>query len=159
VVLKGEPVSSTRIRCILLEYGDVATASELLGRAYRLSGAVVKGERRGHKLGFPTANLEPLPMSLVPKRGTYLTRTLLDDGECYTSVTNIGKNPTFGESEGMRVETYLIGFEGELVGREISVEFIDRIRDEMKFNSPGELVSQIEQDVLYAMRVCEVVGR
>ncbi len=159
VVVGGEPVSSTRIRRLLLEEGDVSAAGELLGRAYRLSGTVVKGDSRGRRLGFPTANLEPVPRSLVPKRGTYLTRTLLNGGGCYTSVTNVGKNPTFGESERIRVETHLIGFEGDILGREISVEFIERIRDEMRFHSPEELVSQIKQDVLYAMRVCEAVGR
>lgn len=158
VVVNGEPVSSTRIRRLLKD-GDVSEAADLLGRAYRLSGTVVRGDQRGRKLGFPTANLSPVPRSLVPKRGTYLTRTLLNGGGCYASVTNIGRNPTFGESGGTRVETHLIGFEGDLLGSRISIEFIERIRDEMRFSSPAELVSQIEQDVLYAMRVCEMVNQ
>ena len=157
VLVRGEPVSSTRIRKLLMDEGDVSLAAELLGRAYRLSGRVVKGDSRGHELGFPTANLEPVSRSLVPKRGTYLTRTLLNGEGCYPSVTNIGKNPTFGEREGLRVETHLIGFDGDLLDKEISVEFIERIRDEMRFGSPEELVSQIREDVLYAMRVCEAV--
>ena len=157
VVVKGEPVSSTRIRHLLRDEGQVALAAELLGRPYRLSGMVIKGDGRGRELGFPTANLEPVPRSLIPKRGTYLTKTLFNGG-CYPSVTNIGKNPTFGESERLRVETHLIGFEGDLVGRDISIEFVERIRDEMRFGSPQELVAQIKQDVLYAMRVCEAVG-
>ncbi len=157
VVVDDEPVSSTRIRRLLRD-GDVSKAAVLLGRPYRLSGTVIRGEQRGRRLGFPTANLMPVPRSLVPKRGTYLTRTLLNGRGCYTSVTNIGKNPTFGESEVMRVETHLIGFEGDLLGVRISIEFIERIRDEMRFSSPAELVAQIEQDVLYAMRVCDMVN-
>ena len=158
VVVEGEPVSSTRIRRLLKD-GDVSGAARLLGRAYRLSGTVIRGDRRGHKLGFPTANLDPVPRSLVPKKGTYLTRTLLDGGGCYTSVTNIGINPTFGDSKSMRVETHLIEFQGDLLEKDISIEFIERIRDEMRFSSSKELISQIKQDVLYAMRVCEVVNR
>jgi riboflavin kinase/FMN adenylyltransferase len=157
VVVKGKPVSSTRIRRLLLEHGNVSEAAELLGRHYRLFGKVKKGDQRGRKLGFPTANLEPVPRSLIPKRGTYLTKTLINGDICYTSVTNIGKNPTFGEVREYRVETHLIGFEGDLLGQEISIEFVERIRDEMKFSSPDELISQIKSDVLYAMRVCEAV--
>ena len=157
VMVDGEPVSSTRIRRLLRDEGDVGRAAELLGRHYRLFGKVKKGDQRGRKLGFPTANLEPSPRSLIPKRGTYLTKTLLNRGGCYPSVTNIGKNPTFGETEETRVETHLIGFEGDLLGKEISIEFVERIRDEMRFSSPAELVAQIKEDVLYAMRVCEAV--
>lgn len=145
LLVGGERVSSSRIRRLVAEEGDVATAGALLGRPPRLRGEVVSGDRRGRTLGFPTANLRP-SSELIPRRGVYATRAHLPDGRAFDSVTNIGIRPTFGEP-GLRIEAHLLDFDGDLYGSAMALDLVERIRDEQKFDGAGALVRQIEADV------------
>jgi len=143
-------VSSTMIRR-LVEQGDLATTRILLGRNYQISGTVIKGKNRGGRLlGFPTANLRPVD-ALIPKRGVYAVTVLADD-RLYEGVTNIGFNPTFGD-EALSVETHLLDFSGDLVGKTIQVNFIQRLRDEMTYPNVEALSAQIAQDIIEARRL------
>ncbi len=144
VQVDGIVVSSSSVRHTLLE-GDVRRAMKLLGRPYNLGGTVVKGYRRGSEIGIPTANIES-EKDLVPARGVYAVIAELDGGS-HPGVLNIGYSPTFGDNR-LTVEVHLLDFpREELYGKAINVLFIDRIRDEMKFESPKELVKQIERDI------------
>jgi riboflavin kinase/FMN adenylyltransferase len=143
-----ENVSSTRIRELVRD-GDVHGAARLLGRPVEVEGIVVTGDARGGTLGFPTANLDVRPELLVPQNGIYAGAA----GENRAAVS-IGTNPHYGGSE-RRVEAFLLDFEGDLLGRELSIEFWQRLRDEERFDSVEELVAKIDDDV---RRTREVVG-
>jgi riboflavin kinase/FMN adenylyltransferase len=144
VQLDGVVVSSTSVRSALQE-GDVRRAMKLLGRPYNLSGVVVKGFKRGSEIGIPTANIES-EKELVPSLGVYAVVVEMS-GIRHPGVLNIGYSPTFGDNH-LTVEVHLLDFpREELYGKAINVLFIDRIRDEMKFESPKELVKQIERDI------------
>jgi riboflavin kinase/FMN adenylyltransferase len=142
----GAIVSSSRIRELLLA-GRVREAEELLCRPYKVAGPVVRGTARGRKLGFPTANVQ-FTQELLPLPGVYVIDAGTG-GALYRGVANVGFNPTFGENS-LGVEAHLFDFRGDLYGRELTVWFRDRIRDERKFQSVDELVRQIEKDVEYA---------
>lgn len=144
VLVDGEPVSSTRIRRILLE-GKVAEVVRLLGRRYTVTGTVVKGEGRGKNLGVPTANLQVFPGKLLPKIGIYAGLVRRGKEE-YGGVMSIGTRPTFGGTE-VVFEVYLLDFDGSLYGETLSVEFVARIRDEEKFDSVEALVSRMKEDI------------
>jgi riboflavin kinase/FMN adenylyltransferase len=139
----GEPVSSSRVRAAL-QRGAVREAAECLGRPYRLSGTVEAGRRRGAGLGFPTANLGRAT-TLIPGDGVYAVRAS-HAGTRWPGAANIGPNPTFGENA-RKVEVHLIGFQGDLYGQELSVDFLDRLRDTRPFGSVDELVAQLRADV------------
>jgi riboflavin kinase/FMN adenylyltransferase len=145
----GVTVSSSRVRDALVK-GDVAAASELLGRPYRLRGTVGVGAKRGQTLGFPTANLEN-PLTLVPGDGVYAARAILADGDAWPAAVNVGPNPTFGE-QGRKVEAHLIGFSGDLYGQELAIDFVARLRETRRFANPDELVRQLNDDCLAATR-------
>ena len=138
------PVRSSVIR-EALSRGDVGKATKLLGRNFSLSGEVAVGYGRGKGLGFPTANLQVAPERLLPRDGIYATWARLDD-ERYMAATSIGTRPTFGPGE-RTVEAFLLDFQEDLYGREMSLEFVQRIRDEVSFESPEDLQAQIAQDV------------
>jgi riboflavin kinase/FMN adenylyltransferase len=146
VVRGGIIVSSTRIRDLLLG-GRVREAEEMMSRPYKVSGPVVTGAGRGRNLGFPTANIQVV-QDLIPLPGVYIVDAEVE-GERRRGVANVGFNPTFGENS-LGVEVHVLDFDRDLYGREISIHFRDRIRDERKFKSAGELVRQIEKDVRYA---------
>ena len=152
VVLNGEAVSSTAIRNALAE-GDVKKAGEFLGRHFSLKGQVSKGDSRGKTLGFPTANIVPEQGQALPADGVYAVRVHVDD-RTYHAVANIGLRPTFGSEERL-LETHLLGFNGDLYGQEIEIEFIDRLRDEIRFPGAEELKSQMARD---AERAGELLG-
>jgi riboflavin kinase/FMN adenylyltransferase len=169
----GEPVSSTRIRALLME-GDVAGAARLLGRPYSAEGIVAHGKARGGSLlGFPTANLRPDGGILLPKRGVYAVTVELNpgsgnaggepglpqassgrsgqdtDASCgrlLRGVADVGVNPTFGDGS-LRVETHILHFSGDLYGVPLRVHFLRRIRDERRFGSVDELIARIRLDV------------
>ena len=143
ITIDREKVGSNKIR-ILVRNGDVAGAGHLLGRPYSLGGQVVSGMSRGREIGFPTVNLRT-DHSLVPGNGVYVTQ-LEHDNEKYGSVTNIGYNPTFGNAE-RTIETFILDFQGSLYGCNITLHFLKRIRDEVKFGSVQELVKRITADV------------
>ena len=142
VEVRGERVSSSRIRELLSE-GRASAAGRLLGRPFAVYGPVVRGIGVGRKQTVPTLNLAPYEEQL-PKRGVYVTQTKVGR-ETYESVTNVGHKPTFGEHR-LTVESFLLNFSGEIKETAMEVEFLHRLRDEMKFPSPAALKTQIEQD-------------
>jgi riboflavin kinase / FMN adenylyltransferase len=146
VTLDGEKVSSSRVRHAL-ESHDIATANALLGRAYAVSGKVTYGDRRGGKLGIPTANLDYPKDRLIPPRGVYATIAHLGD-QRVASVTNIGVHPTFDTGLIVpTIEAHLLDFSGDIYSDELSLDFIQFIRPEQKFDSVAELLAQIDQDI------------
>lgn len=156
VAVNDTLVSSTRIRNLVQE-GNLQEARKLLGRDYQICGTVVTGRGRGERLlGFPTANLE-LMDELIPRTGVYATRVLVDD-QTFQGVTNIGYNPTFGKGP-FSVETHILDFQQDLVGREIRVTFVERLRDERPFGSVQDLADQIGKDVALARRIFQEEGQ
>jgi riboflavin kinase/FMN adenylyltransferase len=141
----GEVVSSTQIRADLLA-GRVEEAKRGLGTPYSVTGAVVRGDGRGRKLGFPTANLDVSPDKLKPARGVYVVRAGGGDLEGVAGVVNVGRRPTFGESAEV-VEAHLLDLDTNLRGKAITIEFLSRLRPEVKFNDINELKQQIQGDV------------
>lgn len=138
-------VSSTRIRMILAESGDVHEVSKLLGRAYQCTGTVIKGDGRGKILGFPTANLllEDSRKQL-PKQGVYAVRINVDN-VWHDGMLNIGVRPTFSGKQ-QSIEAHVFDYSDSLYGQRLTIEFCSRIRDEKKFDSVDELVNQLRAD-------------
>ena len=143
-------VSSTRIRRLVAE-GRMDEAAALLGHPYTLDGKIVEGRRRGREIGFPTANLHTAN-ELIPPHGVYAT-TLTVDGIIHAALTNIGSNPTFGDSERTTIETYVLRFDGDLYGRDVRLGFVQRLRDERRFDDVDGLKAQIEADRRRAERL------
>jgi len=152
--LRGQTVSSSAIRELLHE-GDAAHAAELLGHPYAITGAVLRGAGRGRTLGFPTANLRPdRPLVLAP--GVYVARATWAGtgagsgaGGAADAVVNVGYRPTFGENQ-YWVEAYLLDFSGDLYDRTLRLEFLDRIRPEVKFSGVDALRRQVATDIAAA---------
>lgn len=142
-------VSSTRIREALLA-GEVGFAATLLGRPYNLGGRVVSGHHRGVELGFPTANIKP-DKELVPPRGVYAVQVLLE-GKRLPGVLNIGFNPTFADQE-LSIEVHIFDFNENIYGKTLDILFIERLRDEVRFASPAELIAQIDRDIAQARKI------
>jgi len=136
-------VSSTRIRRLVSE-GRVDEAGALLGHHYAIEGVVVQGQQRGRGLGFPTANL-CAENELLPPRGVYATTAMLG-GVAHPSMTNIGTRPTFESGETLAVETHIMGFDQDLYGTRLRLGFVQRLRDERKFESVDALKAQIDAD-------------
>jgi len=144
ITLEGERVGSNRIRT-LVSAGDAAKAGQLLGRPLAIEGVVIRAQGRGKTLGYPTINLET-DYSLLPKNGVYATEVEFD-GRTYGGVTNIGRNPTFGQGGEQSIETFILDFEGDLYDKQVRLHFLERIRDEIKFGSAEELAAHIAKDV------------
>ena len=141
---QDQVISSTRIRD-LLKAGEIAQANAFLNRPYSLSGEVVVGDQRGRTIGFPTANVAVDEHMLIPKFGVYAAYAI-HDGKRYTSVLNIGVRPTFDATE-LRIEVHLIDFPNQdIYGDFLTIEFVDYIREEKKFDGLDALMQQIEKD-------------
>lgn len=144
VLLDGVEVSSTKIRRALSE-GDLRLANAMLGAPYSLGGRVVHGRHEGRSLGFPTANVQPDDRhKMLPAAGVYALRATVE-GRSYAAMANLGGQPTFNSSSPV-LEVHLIGFEGDIYGRFVKVEFIERLRDIRRFDTPEALRSQLERD-------------
>jgi len=146
--MRGDRVSSTRVRELLAE-GQVHKANRLLGRPFSSRGPIVAGMGVGRKHTVPTLNLAPIEEQL-PKVGVYVTHALLG-GVRYDSVTNVGFKPTFGDHR-LTVETFLLDFSGQIDETEMEIEFLYRLRDEMKFQNPAILKVQIQEDARRALK-------
>lgn len=147
----GTIVSSTEIRR-LITAGEVQQAAKMLGRSYSISGIVAHGNERGRLLGYPTANLELVDAHVaIPLGGVYAVRAYIDGG-VYGGMANIGKNPTFGDVEKPRLETNIFGFSGDIYGKTLTIEFVQRIRGEVKFAGIDALKSQLAQDKLDCLK-------
>ena len=148
--IDDKTVNSTLIRRFLLD-GSVEQANEYLGRPYSLQGVVAHGDGRGAALGLPTANLFiNQPDKLIPQDGVYVTNAVVD-GRSQKSVTNIGARPTFDNGPGRHIEVHLLGFEGDLYGKTVTVQFLKFLRSEMKFENSDQLVQQIRADIEVAV--------
>lgn len=151
VALDGQTVSSTRIREVI-RAGDFDAAGQMLGRAYSLAGLVIRGDQLGHKLGFPTANLDTAGM-LLPPNGVYVAHARLGS-QTHRAVLNIGIRPTIqNPTPAPRVEVHLLNFTGDLYGQEMEITFATKLRDEQKFSSVDVLRAQIQRDVAAAREV------
>jgi riboflavin kinase/FMN adenylyltransferase len=151
----GEPVSSTRVRAELAR-GDVRAAAASLGRAYAVEGLVVRGDGRGaRELGIPTANLEVADDLAVPANGVYAGHLTEEPGGVpLAAAVSVGVNPQF-HTAGLRVEAHVLDFDGDLLGRRVSVSFEHRLRDEAAFPTVGELVAQIHEDIGQTRRLLQ----
>jgi len=148
--VRGQRVSSTRIRELLVE-GRVHVANRLLGRPFSIAGPIVAGMGVGHKHTVPTLNLAPIEEQL-PKIGVYVTRTKVGD-KLHDSVTNVGHKPTFGDNQRLSVETFLLNFSGgEINEPDMEIEFLYRLRDEIKFQNPAMLKVQIQEDARRSLK-------
>lgn len=149
-------VSSTRIRDLLAE-GRVENTSMIMGRRYSVAGEVVRGKTLGREMGFPTANIEMPKEYALPKDGVYSTIVNVG-GRLFRGITNIGEKPTVSDSC-KNIETNIIGFNDDLYGKEIKIEFYKRIRDIVKFESIDELRKQLEKDKMLVIgqkkRICK----
>jgi len=150
--VNGEICSSSRIR-EYIKNGDVASANRLLGREFYYRGLVVRGNGRGRKIGFATANVH-LESKLQVKEGVYATRALFE-GKTYKSVTNVGRQPTFNKDTlgPLTVETHILDFDKDIYGNTLEVHMVERLREEVRFDGIDSLVSQIRKDVIRAKEI------
>lgn len=155
VKIDNTTVSSTRIREALLA-GEVRFAASLLGRPYNLAGRVIHGKQRGIRLGFPTANILP-EKELVPSRGVYAVWVLLD-GNRHQGVLSIGVNPTFAD-QGFSIEVHILDFKENIYDKALNLLFVERIRDEIRFGSPEELIAEINRDVTRTREILRTEGQ
>ncbi|EEU13196.1 bifunctional riboflavin kinase/FAD synthetase [Anaerococcus vaginalis] len=139
----GKIINSTDIRQMVRE-GKIEKANKDLGHPFKMQGKVIKGAQRGRLLNFPTANLKPSFKYVTAKSGVYFTRVNIDR-DFYYALTDIGTNPTF-ENKKMKIETYIMDFSKDIYGKNISIEFLEYLRPDYKFNSPEELIGQMEKD-------------
>jgi riboflavin kinase/FMN adenylyltransferase len=152
VHLDNAVVSSTSIRELVQE-GNLSDAKKFLGRNYQICGTIIKGKDRGGRLlGFPTANLRSVD-ELIPKRGVYAVTVVVND-QTWHGVTNIGYNPTFGD-DALTVETHLLDFSEDIVGKTIKIKFVKRLRDEETFGDVKELSDQITRDIEQARELLQ----
>jgi riboflavin kinase/FMN adenylyltransferase len=141
---ESDAISSTRVRRELAA-GEMSEVARCLGRPYALRGPVLHGDKRGRTIGFPTLNVGVSADQALPPDGVYVTHAEVR-GTRYSSATNIGMRPTFGGDD-RRVETYVLDFDEEVYGEVVRIEFLERLREDRKFDGLEPLVAQIEQDV------------
>ncbi len=155
-LIDGVAVSSSLIRQLIMEQGDVVLAKEFLGRNYRVRGVVVHGDKRGRSIGFPTANLQVDSKKLLPLAGVYAVKARVGQG-FRSGIANVGYLPTFYRDQEIppRIEIHLFDFDRSIYGVPMEVDFIERIRDERSFASPDALVAQIKQDSRRAKELLE----
>lgn len=150
VTLDGTIISSSIIRQFLLK-GDIRRVEKLVGRRFSIKGQVVSGDSRGTQLGFPTANLQIEPDQALPADGVYATIAYID-GQPLAAVTNIGIRPTFGGNKRL-VETHVLDYTGNLLGQQLKIEFLERIREERRFATVEDLKAQINRDIEKARKI------
>lgn len=157
-MVRGEIVSSTVIRKHIAN-GDVDKCFSLMGRYYNIRGIVIPGNRLGRTIGFPTSNITIDEEMVTPANGVYITFCTYN-GVNYPSITNVGIKPTIGSSNaGKNMETHIFYFNKEIYGKQIRVEFLEKIRDEIKFENIEELASQIKKDCLTAAAYHGIINR
>ena len=152
--IDGEIVSSSHIRGLLLA-GELAPANRLLGEPFQLRGEVLHGDARGRELGFPTANLLPDEELLCPGHGVYACLATGRGFDARAAAVSIGVRPTFGTGRGELIEAFILDFEGDLYGRELSLQFLERLRGERRFDDAASLVEQMRRDVNRSREIAE----
>ncbi len=149
--LNDVAISSTKIRNALQDDGNVEKANSYLGYNYAIEGTVISGKGLGRTIQFPTANLEVQESyKLIPKDGVYLVSTNIN-GDTVFGMTNIGKNPTVSNEDTKKIETYFFDFDGDLYGKNIQLNFLKRLRNEVKFDSVTALKEQLRKDKLHSL--------
>jgi riboflavin kinase/FMN adenylyltransferase len=159
IQLAGETASSTRIRAHLRE-GDLAGAGRLLGRYWDVDGVVVHGAKRGRTIGVPTANIQP-DIALPLSAGIYAVTLSVEGGPDHAAVASLGTNPTFVEGGGLVLEVHVLDFDGDLYDRRVRTTFVERLRDEAKFDGVDALIAQIRLDIeaaRHALRRAGIAG-
>lgn len=146
----GELVSSSKIRNVISEDGDMVKASKMLTRHFLLKGKIISGKKLGRTIGFPTINLDYNKDYILPRGGVYYTNVKYN-GKIYKGITNIGYNPTTNDNK-LSIETYILDFDKSIYGEEVIIYFINRIRDEVKFDTLDELIVQLNEDKNYAKK-------
>lgn len=151
----NKPISSTRIRKLLLE-GKLGEVREILGRPPSTHGKVVHGDKRGREIGIRTANIDARVDCIFPGRGVYLADLFVGRNP-YCCLVNVGHNPTFcatddDSEQKMRIEAHILDFDRNIYGIDVRIDFLERLRDERKFDDPGKLVEQIKKDVAAARK-------
>lgn len=136
-------ISSTKIRKALLT-GNIREANEMLGYSYSVSGTVVHGKKIGRTIGYPTANIETDSIKLLPKKGAYIVEVFVQ-GKHYKGMLSVGTNPTVN-GEKLTVEVYILDFEGDIYGKDITVRFRDFLHDEIKFEGMDKLIERLDED-------------
>jgi riboflavin kinase/FMN adenylyltransferase len=150
-------ISSTEIRK-LIATGNVVDAARLMGHPYSLHGPVVHGDRRGRTIDVPTANIAYSPDKLIPANGIYACWAYLN-GQKYCAAVNVGFNPTFTpEKKTANVEAHLLDFRREIYDEDVRLEFIARLRDELRFDSVEALLEQIWKDIEDTRRILRDSG-
>ena len=144
--INGVPIRSTTIRKFLMS-GEIENANSMLYRPFSINGIVIDGKHRGRNLGYPTANLE-CKEYIIPAAGVYYTNVIYDN-KLYKSITSIGENLTYDEHD-IKIETHILDFKGNLYGKELTLVFIKKIRDNVKFNSEIELINKLKSDYNFA---------
>lgn len=148
VTYNGITVSSTEIRRAVAN-GEIERAADMLGRNYSITSEVIHGHSVGTKLGFSTANQAFYENQLIPSYGVYVTKCIID-GQAFPAVSDVGVRPTFGDGHTPRCETHIIGFNGDIYGKTITVEFIKFLRPEISYSSPELLAERISKDIAAA---------
>jgi riboflavin kinase / FMN adenylyltransferase len=145
VLIDGEKVASGTIRR-MLQNSRLDVANRMLGRPYSLEGYVIRGDQRGRLLGYPTANLKLVDdRLLIPSYGVYIVEVIVE-GNKWPGLASIGVRPTFGEDGAPMVEVWISDFDKDIYGKRLRVAFVQRLRDEMKFDSVGQLIAQMDDD-------------
>lgn len=156
--LNGLDVSSTKIRNYL-DDGNLDVANQMLGYNYSITGTIEGGQQIGRSIGFPTANINPIdPHKILPKLGVYAVWVTYN-GIKYPAMLNIGIRPTIGNNLKLTVEAHIIGFNQNIYNQEITIEFVKRIRDEVKFTGLADLKAQLERDRLTVLRTLNEIGK
>lgn len=146
LTMQGKPVSSTSIREALLK-GDILTANALLGRPYEILGIVERGNGRGAKLNFPTANIAPSAKRVLPPAGVYAGYAQTENGGRYLAAINVGTSPTFKDEVKPYIEAHLLDFDGNIYGQPLTVYFEKRLREEETFSSVEELMDTVQSNI------------
>jgi riboflavin kinase/FMN adenylyltransferase len=148
-------VSSTKIRKAL-DTGDVAVARQMLGRDFGLRGTVISGAQLGRTIGFPTANIRPDHIEqIIPAKGVYAVNVLID-GTPYPAMMNIGNRPTVTKEIALHIEAHIFNFEKDIYHQSVEVQFVERMRDEQKFDSLDALKAQLQKDKVNAQAILGV---
>jgi riboflavin kinase/FMN adenylyltransferase len=150
VKFKSQIVSSSIIRSIICDEGDIKKVNKMLTRPFMMQGAVIKGKQLGRKLGFPTSNLDYDKRFVIPRGGVYYTIVEYNKN-LFRGITNIGYNPTVNDNK-LGIETHILDFDEDIYDKNIKIYYIDRIRDEKKFNSLQELIDQLKKDKAFARK-------
>lgn len=149
IMIENVRISSTHVRD-LISQGEIEKVNEYLGYNFSMSGTVIQGRQIGRTIGYPTANIDYDKTILIPKIGIYATYVYIDDKK-YIGATNVGYNPTVNGKK-LSVETHIIDFDEDIYQKEIKIEFLERIRNEKKFNNLDELKNQLQKDTNYIIK-------